>query len=134
MNIHEVIKEAQKDLRRKNPPKIIEVPEWVRGSFMNVRREALPSRHPQSYYNYIKNELGLEPEEYGIFFEARNHQGDKVATKIGILRKIEKQETIGFFKHEKYGFGKCINIDDEYFLRLNKENGVEIWKKESLEK
>ncbi|GAG14061.1 unnamed protein product, partial [marine sediment metagenome] len=68
MNLQEVIKEAQKDLRRKNPPKTIEVPEWVRGSLMNVRRDALPSAHSQSYYKYIKNELGLEPEDYGIFF------------------------------------------------------------------
>ena len=130
MNIQEIVKWSEKDIRRKNPPETLEIPEWVKGSLTSIRRDALPDCHPQSYYNYIKNELGLEPEDYGIFFTARNHHGDKIAKKVGVLMKTESQDTINFFQNEYLpGFSNAIDIDSNYFLKLNEDNEIEIWKK-----
>ena len=50
------------------PPKTIEVPEWCHLGIMIVRRDSLPSNHPESYYRYIKEKLKLNPEDYGILY------------------------------------------------------------------
>jgi hypothetical protein len=44
----------------------IEVPVWVKRGNMLVKREALDSDDPDHIYNYIKNELGVRPEDYGV--------------------------------------------------------------------
>lgn len=51
-------------------PDTIEIPVWAgHGTGRIVRRDALPVSHPWSTYNYIKNELKLKPEDYGVFDE-----------------------------------------------------------------
>lgn len=46
----------------------IEIPEWWSpGNGMSYLRSALPFDHPEHPYNYIKNKLGLIPEEYGQY-------------------------------------------------------------------
>lgn len=45
----------------------ISVPTWFktpRGGWL--RRDALEPENPASTYSYVKNELGLRPEDYGI--------------------------------------------------------------------
>ena len=51
-----------------NLPKEIKVP-WYKNGIMMANRSFLPPSHPESEYNYIKNVLGLPPEEYGVFGE-----------------------------------------------------------------
>ncbi len=54
--------------QNKDIPEIISVPAWYRpGGGMMYKRDCLPSEHPGSIYNYIKNELKLNPEDYGYF-------------------------------------------------------------------
>lgn len=45
----------------------IEVPVWFIINGMMYRRDALPSEHPESTFNYIKNKLKLDPFDYGVF-------------------------------------------------------------------
>ena len=48
-------------------PETIDVPVWwSRGGGMMVRRDCLPFDHPEHTYNYIKDKLGLVPEDYGF--------------------------------------------------------------------
>ena len=49
----------------KTSPDEIAIPVWVKRGMMNVRRDCLDHDDPDHTYNYIKNELGLVPEEYG---------------------------------------------------------------------
>lgn len=44
----------------------IEVPVWCKKGMMFVRRDSLPGDDPDHTYNYIKDVLGLRPEDYGI--------------------------------------------------------------------
>lgn len=45
----------------------IDVPVWWKsGGGMMVRRDCLPTEHPESQYSYIKNVLKKNPEDYGI--------------------------------------------------------------------
>lgn len=51
----------------------IEVPEWYKpGGGMMYRRSCLPSNHPESEYNYIKNVLKKTPEDYGVYTDRHN--------------------------------------------------------------
>lgn len=51
----------------KNIPESIEVPEWWSpGNGVSYRRSGLSWNHPEHPYNYIKLQLGLEPEAFGI--------------------------------------------------------------------
>jgi hypothetical protein len=45
----------------------IEIPVWWNNGGMLVRRDCLPIIHPEHTYNYIKDNLGLIPEDYGVF-------------------------------------------------------------------
>ena len=47
-------------------PKEVSVPVWAKVGVGIVRRSCLEADHPLSTYNYVKNELGLDPSEYGI--------------------------------------------------------------------
>jgi len=44
----------------------IEIPVWWSHGGMMYRRDCLPIDHPEHTYNYIKDQLGLVPEEYGV--------------------------------------------------------------------
>ena len=44
----------------------IEVPVWVRRGGMIIRRDTLEFDDPDHTYNYIKDALGLKPEDYGV--------------------------------------------------------------------
>ena len=45
---------------------------WSNGCGTSFRRDSLPSYHPESTYNYIKNVLMQEPERFGIFDDSHN--------------------------------------------------------------
>lgn len=45
----------------------IKVPVWTSSGGMRVRRDSLEPEHPESTYNYIKNVLGKDPEDYGYY-------------------------------------------------------------------
>lgn len=47
-------------------PEEISIPVWVKRGSMMVRREFLSPDDPDHPYNYIKMELGLRPEDYGV--------------------------------------------------------------------
>jgi hypothetical protein len=50
-----------------NPPKHIEVPVWWSpGGGVSYRRDCLSPDHPEHTYNYIKTQLGVDPELYGM--------------------------------------------------------------------
>lgn len=44
----------------------IQVPVWWKNGRTWLRRDALDEDHPEHTYNYIKRELGVEPEQFGI--------------------------------------------------------------------
>lgn len=44
----------------------IEIPVWWRNGGMLYRRDCLPINHPEHTYNYVKNKLGVIPEDYGM--------------------------------------------------------------------
>jgi hypothetical protein len=49
-------------------PETINIPVWwSKGGGMMVRRDCLPFDHPEHPYNYIRDQLNLNPEDYGIF-------------------------------------------------------------------
>lgn len=51
----------------KKGPEEISIPVWAgHGTGRLVRRDCLPWNHKWSTYSYIKNELKLEPEKYGV--------------------------------------------------------------------
>lgn len=44
----------------------IEVPVWVKRGQMLLRCSALNGDDPDHPYNYIRNVLGVRPEDYGV--------------------------------------------------------------------
>jgi hypothetical protein len=72
-----------------NNSKEIEIPVWWNmGNGRSIRRDALPGDHPECTYNYIKNTLGLEPEEYGVLHPIMGKYQDM--TKEELLLEISK--------------------------------------------
>jgi hypothetical protein len=55
----------------------IDLSVWVKIGKMLVRRDCLPSDHPESEYNYIRNVLNLIPEDYGIYAGGASGKSDK---------------------------------------------------------
>ena len=50
-----------------NKPEQIEVPVWYdTGNGLIVRRDCLSIDNPEHTYNYMKNVMGVTPEDYGI--------------------------------------------------------------------
>lgn len=48
-------------------PESIDIPVWWEmGNGRSLRRDSLPSDHPECTYNYVKNVLRVDPEDYGI--------------------------------------------------------------------
>jgi hypothetical protein len=84
----------------------IDIPVWAgHGTGRLVRRDALPQEHPWSTYNYIKNELKLKPEDYGVFDrkteiireELAGKTNSELKTMVAELRlQIEAMERAGF--------------------------------------
>lgn len=60
----------------------LSVPVWYSNGGMMVRRDALDPAHPESTYNYIKNVLGKDPEDYGYYCTVLE------AEQVEFLRKI----------------------------------------------
>jgi len=116
MNLQDVIKEARKDLTRQNPPKTIEVPVWVRGSFKNVRRECFPSCHRHSYYSHIKDELGLIPEEYGYYYYFYDYH-DRKHTRIFTIEANISEE------HR----GKTFDVEDDHYIIVTNSGDLQFW-------
>jgi hypothetical protein len=72
-----------------NNPKSIDVPVWWdMGNGTSVRRDALPGNHPECTYNYIKNVLNLDPEDYGILHPVMGEYQNM--TKEELLLEISK--------------------------------------------
>lgn len=69
----------------------IEVPEWWKGDYRSIRRDSLPSDHPESTYMYIKNVLKKVPEEYGILTDTMKKYKDY--TKEELLTVISEYES-----------------------------------------
>lgn len=83
----------------------IEVPVWHKNGGMWVRRDCLEPEHPASYYNYIKNELGLDPEDYGYYCTQLSEEQAKLLSSIpndALLREVRLRER-AFGMEEMYG-------------------------------
>lgn len=50
----------------KTVPETIEISTYVKRGIMIVRRDALDGDDPDYPYNYVKDTLGLRPEDYGL--------------------------------------------------------------------
>lgn len=48
-------------------PEAIEIPVWWSAGGRSIRRDCLSPSHPEHTYNYIKRELKVDPEDYGVF-------------------------------------------------------------------
>lgn len=47
-------------------PETIAIPKWVKRGSMMANRDTLSHNDPDHTYNYVKDTLGLRPEDYGI--------------------------------------------------------------------
>ncbi len=57
----------EKTNKDKQGPDELQVPVWWNpGGGMMYNRDCLPPDHPESTYGYIKNTLGLKPEDCGV--------------------------------------------------------------------
>ena len=75
----------------------IEVPTWwSNGGGMAFRRDALPDDHPGSIPNYILNELGLIPSDFGYGTVCCPHCGQSLDQKT--LNLIKKQTFVEDFE------------------------------------
>jgi hypothetical protein len=70
--------------------KPIEIPVWWKCGGMIYNRDALPINHPENTYNYIKNVLGLIPEDYGVYHPINEKY--KHYTKEQLLSRITELE------------------------------------------
>jgi hypothetical protein len=73
----------------------IEVPVWVRCGGMMLRREYLSVTHPDSTYNYIKNILGLSPEDYGYYSYTLTEEQSELLSSItleALYDELERRE------------------------------------------
>jgi hypothetical protein len=73
-------------------PKEIEIPVWwSNGDGMIYRRECLSITHPEHTYNYVKNQMGLIPEDYGIFHpiveKYQNHTREEL---LAVISQLEQ--------------------------------------------
>ena len=127
--LKEVIKEAEKYHRRRNPPKTLEIPVWLSYAGWLINKDSLRSSHPRSYYNYIKNMLGLDPEDYGVFFEIR--KGGKTHRKLFDLGKAGDDHK--FPEIKEYASHSTIKVDDDHYLYRDLNNEVSLWKIEKEE-
>jgi hypothetical protein len=77
----------------------VEIPEfiqiqkyWSRGTGISTLREALPHNHPEHLYNYVKNQLGVPPEAYGIYHPFTEKYMNK--TREELIARISELEDI----------------------------------------
>jgi hypothetical protein len=83
----------------------IQVPVWVKDGGMMINRQYLSPEHPDSYFNYIKNELGLDPEDYGYYCTQLSEEQKKLLRSIpddALFRELRLRERI-FEQQEMYG-------------------------------
>jgi hypothetical protein len=90
-------KEFETDTR----PETIDVPVWVKQGGMLIRRDALGPDDPDQTYNYIKNTMGLRPEDYGVYHPydqefARMSREQLIDEVIELRRAVEAYERMGF--------------------------------------
>jgi urease alpha subunit len=60
----------------------IQVPVWTSGLGIRVLRDSLHPEHPDSTYNYIKNVLGKNPEDYGYYCTHLTEQQKELLSSI----------------------------------------------------
>lgn len=53
--------------KEQDEKEIIEVEVWWRHNGVLTRRRCLPFDHPEYIYNYMKRELKVNPEDYGVY-------------------------------------------------------------------
>lgn len=90
-----------KKLEDNNQPETIDIPVWVKRGSMLIRRDALGADDPDQTYNYVKNTMGLRPENYGIYHprdqeflgKTREELIDEV---IMLRRELESYHSMGF--------------------------------------
>lgn len=85
--------------------KEIQVPVWVKDGGMLVNRAYLSPEHQDSYFNYIKNELGLDPEDYGYYCTQLTEEQTELLKSIpddALFREISLRERM-FEQQEMYG-------------------------------
>lgn len=89
-----------------NKPETIEIPVWWKpGNGHMIRRDALPVSHPWSTYNYIKNELKLKPEDYGVFDEKTTIIREELAGKsMSELKTMVAELKLQILAMERAGF------------------------------
>lgn len=83
----------------------IQVPVWHKNGGMWIRRDCLDSTHPASYFNYIKNELGLDPEDYGYYCTQLTEEQTELLKSIpddALFREVSLRERM-FEQQEMYG-------------------------------
>jgi len=76
-------------------PESLEIPVWWHmGNGRSLRRDALPSNHPESEYMYAKNVLKIIPEEYGILHETAkkyfNYSQEQLIARISELENYQR--------------------------------------------
>lgn len=89
------------------PPSEIEVPVWVRAGGMMVRRDALSPEHPESTYNYIKEELKLVPEDFGYHICNLTEEQKKFLARLpdeSLYAEMRRRESI-VAGEEMFGYG-----------------------------
>lgn len=78
----------------------INVPVWYSNSKMMLRRDALEVEHPESTYNYIKNVLKKEPEDYGYYNYCLLPEQIKLLSTIpddALYAELDRRELYGNF-------------------------------------
>ena len=92
--------------KRSEHPETIDIPTWYKtGGGMMIRRDALPSSHPESEYGYIKNTLKLDPNIYGVYTDRQQYIRNELKhlTKAELIDKLaDAKETIEAY--ERAGF------------------------------
>lgn len=84
----------------------IEIPVWWKpGNGHMYRRDCLPTSHPESDYNYVKNVLKKNPEDYGIYTDKQRYIMEELKHKTNeelMLMVADMRETI--LAYERAGF------------------------------
>lgn len=60
----------------------IQVPVWYKNGGMWIRRDSLEPDHPESTFNYIKNVLNKNPEDYGYYCTQLTEEQQKLLSTI----------------------------------------------------
>jgi len=74
----------------------IEVPVWFsNGSGISYRRDSLSIDNPEHTYNYMKNVMGVVPEDYGILHpdteKYKDYTKEQLMSRVVELEKENRQ-------------------------------------------